>query len=259
MIKNNHSDFMKVFDRLNDGLLNQDFSVQPVCGDTPDRYVSIAECYAALENCIAVLSDMRTDRSMICYGGFARILGMDTSGGGMVDSIWEKEILSRIHADDLHEKYLRELRFFHFVRRQPVSHRSRYYLVSKLRMRDATGCYVMVLHRMFYMTLPSDNGIRFALCLYNPLSCDIADGAVFVDSLTGRIVESDRRDDSRILSPREKDVLRLIGEGMMSKHIADRLSISVNTVSRHRQEILRKLHAKNSIEACRVARELDII
>ncbi len=46
---------------------------------------------------------------------------------------------------------------------------------------------------------------------------------------------------------------------MMSKEIAAALSISVNTVSRHRQEILGKLQVKNSIEACRVARELRLI
>ena len=36
-------------------------------------------------------------------------------------------------------------------------------------------------------------------------------------------------------------------------------NISVNTVSRHRQEILAKLQVKNSIEACRVAQDLGLI
>lgn len=53
-------------------------------------------------------------------------------------------------------------------------------------------------------------------------------------------------------------MLRLIDQGMMSKTIAEQLSISVNTVSRHRQEILKKLRVSNSIEACRIARELDL-
>ena len=37
------------------------------------------------------------------------------------------------------------------------------------------------------------------------------------------------------------------------------LAISPNTVSRHRQEILGKLQVKNSIEACRIARDLELI
>ena len=37
------------------------------------------------------------------------------------------------------------------------------------------------------------------------------------------------------------------------------LSISINTINRHRQEILGKLQVKNSIEACRIAKDLKLI
>jgi DNA-binding NarL/FixJ family response regulator len=45
----------------------------------------------------------------------------------------------------------------------------------------------------------------------------------------------------------------------MSKEIASRLFISINTVNRHRQNILMKLQASNSVEACRVAKGLKLI
>jgi DNA-binding NarL/FixJ family response regulator len=44
----------------------------------------------------------------------------------------------------------------------------------------------------------------------------------------------------------------------MSKEIASDLSISINTVNRHRQNILEKLHVDNSIEACRIAKGLNL-
>ena len=62
-----------------------------------------------------------------------------------------------------------------------------------------------------------------------------------------------------MLSPREKQILELVDKGLTSKDIARVLSISINTVSRHRQEILSKLQVKNSIEACRIAKGLKII
>lgn len=40
---------------------------------------------------------------------------------------------------------------------------------------------------------------------------------------------------------------------------AGRLSISVHTVSRHRQNILEKLRVGNATEACRVARGLGLL
>ena len=98
-----------------------------------------------------------------------------------------------------------------------------------------------------------------ALCLYNPLVIDVSNNSMVVNSVTGEMQELETKNDSNILSDREKQVLRLIDKGLMSKHIAERLSISINTVSRHRQEILSKLQVKNSIEACRVARDLGLI
>ena len=77
--------------------------------------------------------------------------------------------------------------------------------------------------------------------------------------MDGSVTELNNDDDRNILSEREKQTLRLIDSGMMSKDIAAAMSISINTVSRHRQDILRKLQVRNSIEACRMARRLGLI
>jgi DNA-binding NarL/FixJ family response regulator len=50
-----------------------------------------------------------------------------------------------------------------------------------------------------------------------------------------------------------------VERGLTSLQIADELSISKFTVSRHRQDILAKLQVKNSAEACRLAHTLGIL
>lgn len=80
-----------------------------------------------------------------------------------------------------------------------------------------------------------------------------------VNSVTGTMEKLDLHSKSKILSDRELQVLRLIDKGLISKRIADTLSISIHTVSRHRQEILSKLQVRNSIEACRVAKDLGLL
>jgi len=45
----------------------------------------------------------------------------------------------------------------------------------------------------------------------------------------------------------------------LSKEIADTLSISINTVNRHRQNILERLRVNNSIEACRIAEFMGLL
>jgi DNA-binding NarL/FixJ family response regulator len=49
------------------------------------------------------------------------------------------------------------------------------------------------------------------------------------------------------LSPRETEVVKLIAEGYTSREIADILSISVNTVERHRHNVLEKLDLRDRV------------
>lgn len=97
------------------------------------------------------------------------------------------------------------------------------------------------------------------MCLYSPLLFDMTPRCVIVNSVNGHVAELEKQNDEKILSRREAEVLRLIDKGLTSKEIAGLLAISPNTVSRHRQEILGKLQVKNSIEACRIARDLELI
>lgn len=254
---------MNIVDELNSRFLTQDLVSQQdgLSAAELEKYKKIASGYAEMENAVAVLSDMHTNISYVYYGHFSQTLGWKQVPGteDRIDSIWEEVILKQIYPDDLHEKYLQELRFFHFVRRQPKMKRADFYLASKLRMKDGAGNYQFVLHRLFYVSSPVANGLWLALCVYTPWFPMFAGKSVVVNSVTGEGMELGRRDDSQILSYRETQILRLIAKGMMSKDIAILLSISIHTVSRHRQEILRKLQVKSSIEACRVAKELGIM
>ncbi len=62
-----------------------------------------------------------------------------------------------------------------------------------------------------------------------------------------------------MLSPREKTVLSLLSKGRSSKQIADILHISVNTVYRHRQNILASLQVSNTAAAVEIALRLHLI
>ena len=56
-----------------------------------------------------------------------------------------------------------------------------------------------------------------------------------------------------ILTPREKEVVKLIAEGSSSREIAETLTISVKTVDRHRANILAKLGLRDQIALVRYA------
>jgi two-component system response regulator NreC len=61
------------------------------------------------------------------------------------------------------------------------------------------------------------------------------------------------------LTPREREVLILIAEGLSNGEIADKLVISIKTVDRHRENIMRKLNMHNRIELVKYAIRTGLI
>ena len=60
------------------------------------------------------------------------------------------------------------------------------------------------------------------------------------------------------LTPRERQILALVAEGMSNAHVASLLSISVKTAKKHRENIRRKLDAHSAIEIARAAARLGL-
>lgn len=254
---------MNIVSTLNEELLKQPFSEGIGESDILSKYQQIASGYALIENSIAVLSDLKANQSYIYNGGVAETLGIAEKGSTKnINSIWEEDIFERIHPGDLLKKHSLELQFYHLLKPMPVKERSDYYVRSEMRMKNNSEKYIVVQHRMFYISGCIIGNLWLSLCLYDFIGKkqehEISDGAI-INSATGEILRLDKNKCSNILSKREREILQLIEIGKASIEIADILYISKNTVSRHRQNILEKLRVKNSIEACRIAKIMNMI
>ncbi|MFQ5854300.1 MAG: response regulator [Anaerolineae bacterium] len=69
----------------------------------------------------------------------------------------------------------------------------------------------------------------------------------------GRVNTAEAQDKYERLTPREREILLLIGEGHSDKEIAERLVISANTVQSHRWRIMDKLDLRNRAELIKYA------
>ena len=93
-------------------------------------------------------------------------------------------------------------------------------------------------------------------------------GDVFLyPSLATRLVQhylGERKSDDRAaphddLTPREREVLVLIAEGLTNAEIAEKLVISVKTVDRHRENTMRKLDLHSRVSLVKYAIKMGLI
>ncbi|WP_165499709.1 helix-turn-helix transcriptional regulator [Pedobacter frigidisoli] len=240
---------------LNLKLFNQKFNEPENKELELDEGKTIAQVYARLENCISVLSDLKKRKSYIYYGGIAGQLGLQQTDLEL-NSIWEDDLLQHIHPDDMEKKMRLELQFFRLLNAVSPQERTSYEAVTRLRFVRPDGKTVLLKHRLMYISSTVQGSIRLALCLYHGI-IDHPDlrspDALILNSQTGIVIDLNREKFRDVLSGREKELLQLIGYGLKSKEISQKMNISINTVNRHRQNIFQKLDAKNAIEACRIA------
>jgi len=62
-----------------------------------------------------------------------------------------------------------------------------------------------------------------------------------------------------VITRREKEVLKLIAEGMTNKEMAEKLFISITTVDTHRNSLLSKFNVKNTANLIRMASQFNLI
>lgn len=95
----------------------------------------------------------------------------------------------------------------------------------------------------------------------------IRDGGIFVSRLLTKELTEDlslihhrgAQPAKDPLSPREREVLKLVAEGRSNKDIADLLFISVRTVENHRANMMSKLKLKKTVDLIRFAMQKGYI
>ena len=95
----------------------------------------------------------------------------------------------------------------------------------------------------------------------NAIRTVAAGGTLFTPRTIATLLNKRREMDSQLesLTPREKEVLRLMAEGRSSRDIAARLGISYTTVRTHIRSLGSKLGVHSKLEVIVKARELGLI
>jgi len=74
-----------------------------------------------------------------------------------------------------------------------------------------------------------------------------------------RRAQGDEREAGERLTPRQQEVLTLIAEGLSNREIGERLGISVKTVERHRENIMKRLNLHSRTDLVKYALRKGLI
>jgi DNA-binding NarL/FixJ family response regulator len=90
--------------------------------------------------------------------------------------------------------------------------------------------------------------------IYNAIRDVFSGGAPFSSHIARKVAqyfrgEREIESENEKLTPREKDVLKLLASGYIYKEVADQLEISLETVRTYVKRICQKLHVRSKVEA----------
>jgi DNA-binding CsgD family transcriptional regulator len=183
-----------------------------------------------------------------------------------------EEYLSKWHPDDF---YVIDTTVFpdniHFLKSVRSHEYNDYIFTYNYRMLNAKGEYVTVLQRFSYIPGTHHSpagviGVIFDITHYkNDTSIihTIEKASVVNNSIVNELVYKKTHAvlgcRGKILSKKEREILKFIAQGLASKQIADRISASINTINNHRRNMLAKTGCRSSSELINYAMRAGLL
>jgi len=212
------------------------------------------------QSCVFTV-DVFKERYDFASDNFSHIFGYNPA---WIRSIRQQGDLleERIHPDDRAQMAEYQIEHGLFIYSLSPYCRNDYQQIFQIRILNEKRQYVNVVSRQ-QVIQEDKNGKAWIIMGVMDISPDqIPSDKVkrtVVNLKTGEILTTALTQKETLLTKREKDILQLIHQGLLSKEIACKLDISIYTVNNHRKSILRKLEADNSIEAINFAKKVRLI
>ncbi|HRH60615.1 MAG TPA: LuxR C-terminal-related transcriptional regulator, partial [Chitinophagaceae bacterium] len=176
-----------------------------------------------------------------------------TEGG--IDSL-----LGNLHPEDFevvnNEIYKKNFGLLQTLKPEDVYN---YVFCHSYRFKNKSGDYTTVLQKLSYLLSPDNKPIGAVGCISDISMCSNGNQMVhLIEHINQNEADKSKEViyknyffhdlENTVISKRETEILKWLSEGLISKEIADKLDISVNTVNNHRKNMLQKTNSKNVAE-----------
>jgi len=185
------------------------------------------------------VGDMLNLKILFVSKGCLRMIGIDAP------ELTPYHLLELVHKDDAERFYAARMAFFKMSQDLFKEEKGESFISTSLRIRRPGGEYNHVLYQnyLFFHEFP----VKTVYVLKVHTNIDwirkIKNGFYYY---AGKDISNFRYPDEKMLnrgnifSPREFEVIKLVGLGLSSEQIGDKLFLSPHTVNKHRRNILEK-------------------
>jgi DNA-binding CsgD family transcriptional regulator/PAS domain-containing protein len=241
-------------------LSSQQFDENELDYNVLDKHLQMLEMLGITQTSLVSIFDMFQQKHIYLSSNFSSILGYNLDE---VHQSGNEYFDKKVHPEDFFQSTETGIYFLKMAFAIPHQERVHYKLFFDYRIQNSGGEYVRVIEQFKLLEADKRGNIWLALCLLDlspDQNLDIPFRSRLMNMKTGEIYNFEPlKSQINTLSNREKEVLSLLSQGLISKQIADHLYISQHTVNTHRQRIIEKLNVSNTIEAIRYAMRVGIL
>lgn len=223
------------------------------------KRISVQAFSQMSQSCIFTV-DVFKERYDFVSDSFAHLFGYNPT---WIKTIKQQGDLleERIHPDDRIQLTECQIEHGQFIYSLPPEERNDYRQIFQFRMLNARQQYINVSSRQQVIETDRNGKAWIIMGVMDILPDQTPIERIkrtVVNRKTGEMLPTCTVSPDKQLSNREKEILRLIRQGFLSKEIAYQLGVSIYTVNNHRKNILSKLDANNIMEAIHIVENLGI-
>jgi DNA-binding CsgD family transcriptional regulator len=224
-----------------------------------DKNIKLLEMLNVIENSAISIFDLYQQKHLFLSSRFETIFGYNISDAHKEGNEYFDK---KVHPDDFLTAMKIGNYFLKLAFALPAEEKKDYKLINDYRIINAEGKYIRVIEQFQALELDKHGNVWLALCVMDlspnqDISLPLQNKVI--NFKMGELYHFPDSIKEVNLSKREKEILNLISDGLISKEIADNLFISIHTVNTHRQKILEKLDVSNSHEAIKIAKTYGLI
>jgi len=246
-------------------LLNQQkFTSDEVDYSIFEEKKSVLQNLATFGNSGVSVFDLYKREHIFYSPNFGILLGYDLA---QIESQGQIFLDEKIHPDDFIALLQNGISLFKLFFQFSEDEKLNFKLINEFRILNASNQYIRIIeqHQALALSKSGKIWLNFSIIDISP-NQDISQGlkAQLLNFRTGKTLPFNQegflpKNPGTALSGRERQILQMIKEGFLSKEISDELNISLHTVNTHRQRILEKLGANNSMEAIVFASRMGLL